>query len=279
MTAETHAGLRPRGSTVAGPGDSARQWAVLVCLLLALAGDAIGSGAFGGTPIQHAAGGALSATATMIAPAVPAFSIWAVIYLALIGYTVVQFLPSRKADAKHRALGYPMAASLLLNAAWILSVQAGMLTLSVIVIALLLAALALAFVIVARHPATGILDAVFVDGAAGLYLGWVCVATAADIAAALTAAGFDGGGIAADAWGCAVLVAVGLVGVGLALFGRGRLAPAASLVWGIAWVAVERSSGAPRSTAVAVTAVAVAVVIVVATVLTRVLTMRRGRRG
>ena len=277
MTAEAQPGLQPGGSTVARRGDSLRQWVVLICLVLALVGDAVGSGAFGGTPIQKAAGGALSANATVVAPAVPAFSIWAVIYLALIGYTVVQFLPSRKSDAKQRALGYPMAVSLLLNAAWILSVQAGLLTLSVVVIALLLAALAWAFVIVARNPATGILDAVFVDGAAGLYLGWVCVATAANIAAGLTAAGFTGWGLSADVWGCAVLVVAGLVGVGLALFGKGRLAPAASLVWGIVWIAVERSSGEPQSTAVAVTAGVVAAVVVVVTVGIRLLAVRRRR--
>jgi hypothetical protein len=274
MTAEGHPGLQPGGSTVAGRGDSLRQWVVLICLLLALAGDAVGSGALGGTPIQDAAGGALGATATVIAPAVPAFSIWAVIYLALIGYSVVQFLPSRKSDAKHRALGYPMAASLLLNAAWILSVQAGLLTLSVAVIVLLLAAVAWAFVIVVRNPSTGILDAVFVDGAAGLYLGWVCVATAANIAAALTVAGFTGWGLSADVWGCALLVVVGLVGIGLALFGRGRLAPAAALVWGIVWIAVERSSGEPRSTAVAMTAVVVAAVIAIVTAVMRLLVTR-----
>jgi len=279
MTADMNTGLQPGGSTVAQRGDSLRQWIVLISLLLALLGDAIGSGALGGTPIQDAAGGALAPTATMIAPASPAFSIWAVIYLGLIGYTVVQFLPSRKSDPRHRAIGYPMAASLVLNAVWILSVQAALLGLSVVVIVLLTAVLAWAFVSVARNPAPGIVDAVFVDGAAGLYLGWVCVATAANIAAWLTAVGFTGWGITPDAWACAVLVVTGLVGAGLALFGRGRLAPAASLVWGISWIAVERSSGDPRSIPVAVVAIIVAVVIAVVTVMARLLAFRRARRG
>ena len=254
--------------------DTIRQCVVAVCLLLALAGDAVGSGAFGGTPIQNAAGGALSSTATVVAPAVPAFSIWAVIYLGLIGYTVVQFLPSRKTEPKHRALGYPMAASLLLNAGWILSVQAGLLTLSVIVILLLLASLAWALAIIARNTATTVLDVVLVDGTAGLYLGWVCVATAANITAGLKAAGFTGRGLPPQAWGCIVLAVAGVVGIGVAWYGRGRFAPAASLIWGISWIAVARSSGEPRSLSVTVTAAIVAAVIIVVTIGIRIAATR-----
>ena len=50
----------------------------------------LGSGALGGTPISEAAGGALSADATPLAPGGTAFSIWSVIYLGLIGYTLWQ---------------------------------------------------------------------------------------------------------------------------------------------------------------------------------------------
>lgn len=48
----------------------------------------IGSGALGGTPVAEAAGGALSADATPLAPAGTAFSIWSVIYIGLAGYAI-----------------------------------------------------------------------------------------------------------------------------------------------------------------------------------------------
>ena len=277
MTTHTTGHPRP-ATTVSHRQDLTRQVVVAVCLLLALAGDAVGSGAFGGTPIQQAAGGALSSTATIVAPAVPAFSIWAVIYLGLVGYTIVQFLPSRRTDPKHRTLGYPMAASLILNAGWILCVQAGALTLSVIVIALLLGSLLWVFVVIARQPAVTLLDAVLVDGAAGLYLGWVCVATVANITAGLTAAGFTGSALTPDTWGCLILAVTGLIGAGLAGYGRGRLAPAASLIWGISWITVARTTGEPRSIPVAVTAVIAAAVILLATVIARVLDIRASAR-
>ena len=68
--------------------DRVRQATVAVSAVVAIIGAFMGSGAAGGTPIDRAAGGALSATATPIAPAGPAFSIWSVIYLGLIAYAV-----------------------------------------------------------------------------------------------------------------------------------------------------------------------------------------------
>ena len=62
--------------------DRVRQVTVLVGAVVAIAGAAVGSGAFGGQPIADAADGALSATATPLAPDTPAFSIWSLIVTA-----------------------------------------------------------------------------------------------------------------------------------------------------------------------------------------------------
>lgn len=234
--------------------DRVRQVIVTMSMILAIAGALVGSGALGGTPIQDAAGGALSADATLIAPAGPAFSIWSVIYLGLIGYTVWQWLPREASSPRQRRLGYPMAGSLLLNAAWILSVQFDFLNVSVIAIVVLLAVLVYAFRLCLRAHGRGWAEALLVDGVVGLYLGWVCVATAANITAALVASGFEGFGIADDVWAVLVLSVAGLVGVALAVVGGGRVAPMLSLGWGLAWVAVARVSGSPESVPAAVTA-------------------------
>ncbi|MFO7690504.1 MAG: tryptophan-rich sensory protein [Cryobacterium sp.] len=249
--------------------DVLRQGTVLLSAALALVGAFIGSGAAGGTPIQNASGGALAADATLIAPGGPAFSIWTPIYLGLIGYALWQALPGQRTDARQRQLGYPVAASLLLNAAWILSVQFDLLVLSVPVIVALLLVLLRAFRRTLASRPKNRVEAVLADATLGLYLGWVCVATAANVTAVLVAAGFRGWGVNADLWAVVVLGAAGAVGVVLAVSSGGRIAPALALGWGLGWVAVARFTGPLFSMPAAVTAAAMVLLIGVATVVIR----------
>jgi hypothetical protein len=254
--------------------DIVRQVTVVVSAILGIIGVAFGSGAFGGTPTSEVAGGALSADATPIAPAGPAFSIWSVIYVGLIAYTIWQALPKQRADERQRRLGYPIAASLLLNAAWLLSTQADLLALSVLVIVVLLAVLVWAFRVCIAVPPRTVIEGILVDGTVGLYLGWVSIATAANIAAYLTDTGFDGFGLSRDVWAVGVLAVAGVVGVLIAVYGRGRFAPSVALCWGLAWVAVGRLAGDLISVPAAVTAL-IAVVVVLGVTLVR----RRGARA
>lgn len=241
--------------------DTARQITVAASAVVAVVGSFIGSGAAGGTPIQDAVGGALAADATLIAPAAPAFSIWSVIYLGLLAYAVWQFLPAQSGAQRHRRIGYWVAASLVLNAAWILSIQFDLLPLSVPIIAVLLAVLLRILLELTASPSTSRLDAVITDGSLGLYLGWVTIATAANVTAWLVASGFTGFGWPTELWSVLVIVAAAAAGVAIAIAGRGRIAPALSLSWGLAWVAVGRLTGEPASTVTAVAAIAAVVVV------------------
>lgn len=257
--------------------DLVRQIGVTVSFVLCIVGTAIGSGALGGTPINEAAGGALSSDATLLAPAGAAFGIWSVIYAGLGAYTAYQWFPSQRLSERQRRLGWWVAASMLLNAAWILSVQAGLLAGSVLVILALLAVLAVTFVIFTAAQPTSAADGIVTDGTLGLYLGWVSVAVCANITAALVAAGFSGFGIAPDIWAVTVLTAVAVVGVFLALRGNGRLAIAAAMSWGLLWIMVGRTASGPESTTTALAAGAAATVVVIATVTVRV--RRRSHPG
>ncbi|MCS5499010.1 tryptophan-rich sensory protein [Cnuibacter physcomitrellae] len=264
--------------------DRVRQVGVVICAALALVGAFVGSGAAGGTPIAEAAGGALSADSTMVAPAGPAFSIWSVIYVGLIAYAVYQALPGRAADPLLRSLGIPVIASLLLNAAWILSVQFDALWLSVPLIVLLLISLLWILGVLRRRrpgvePSRSPAQALLVDGVFGLYLGWVTIATVANIAAALTAAGFAGAGLSPEAWGVALLVVAGLLGVGLLVWSRGRMAALLSLGWGVAWIGVSRTTGSLVAPPVATTAFVVAGALLVLAIGAAVLTGLRFARS
>ena len=252
------------------PHDILRQSVVVVSAVAAIVGAYIGSGQAGGVAIQDAAGGALAADATPIAPGGGAFSIWSVIYLGLLAYAVWQALPAQRSDARQRLLGYPIAASLILNAAWILSIQFDLLVLSVPLIAALLAVLVWAFRLTLRSRPKNLVETIVADGTVGLYLGWVAIATAANVTALLVASSFDGFGISADVWAVVVLLIAGAVGVLIAVGGNGRLAPAASLSWGLAWVAVARLTGDLISVPAALTALIAVVLVVTSTVAMRI---------
>lgn len=276
-TYETARHARPERP--AGVADTVRQAVVLVTSVLAIVAAFIGSGAVVGTPIQEAAGGWLDADSTLIAPGRQAFSIWSVIYTGMFAYAIWQLLPAQRTDARHRRIGYAVAASLVLNALWIGVVQLDLLGLSLPVIVVLLAVLSWLFVQLRRMPPKNLVDTVVTDGSIGLYLGWVVVATAANATAVLAAADFSGWGLSHETWAVIVIAAAAAVGVGLALWGRGRIAPMLSLCWGLAWVAVARLTDQPESTTTGVAAIIAAAVVVVVTLGARIASMRSARAG
>jgi hypothetical protein len=261
-------------AAVEGRRDVLRAAVVTVSEVACLAGSLVGAGVLGGPPVAQAAGGALSADATLIAPAGSAFGIWSVIYLGLAIYTVWQWLPGQLHAPLHRRIGWLVAASMLLNAAWLLVVRAGWLVARVAVVVALVLVLGLLIGRRVQLRAGGVLDAVIVDGTFGLYVGWVSVATCANITAVLVAAGVTPEpGIAAAA---AVVVLVVALGIGLLLIrsSRGNPAIPAAMAWGIGWIAVGRLTGEPASTITGVAAIVVAVALIVA----GVLGVLRGRR-
>ncbi|MWB98503.1 tryptophan-rich sensory protein [Agromyces sp. MMS17-SY077] len=243
---------------------------VLVSSVLAIVAAFIGSGVVVGTPIQDAAGGYLGADSTLIAPGSGAFRIWSAIYVGMLGYAIWQSLPAQRDDERQRRLGWWVVASLVLNAVWIASVQLDLLALSLPIIVVLLVVLCRLFVILRRSAPKHRIEAVLADGSIGLYLGWVVVATAANTAAVLVAAGFDGFGLDPEVWAVLVLAVAAAVGIALAVWGGGRIAPALSLSWGLVWVGVARLTDEPASTTTGIAALIAAAAVLVVTAIARI---------
>lgn len=243
--------------------DLARQIVVLSAVTFMLIAAVIGAGAFGNTAVEDQQGGALDVDGSYLAPAGPAFSIWSVIYLGLIAYAVWQALPSQRASQRQRAMGWPIAVTMVLNGLWLVAARFGTLFLTVVVIVLLLIALGWAFrvAVVTRDPRDGAIDSVLIDGVTGLHLGWVTLATVANTAAWLTTVVPSDWENAAGVIGVAVLVVVALIGLALAWRSDWRIAPALALAWGLSWLAVSRLTGEPQSTPIGIAAVIVALVV------------------
>lgn len=245
------------------PSDQVRRVGILAAEVFCVVGTLVGLGVFG-TRVEESSGGALAATATLIAPATPAFSIWTPIYLGLLAYAVWQALPANAVRARVRRTGWLAAVSMVLNAAWLLVTQRGWIWVSVVVIVALALTLGVLLRRLTDEPAASPTETVVLDGTFGAYLGWVAVATCANITAALVDSGLD-----LSAWLnqlVAVLVLAVAGGLGV-LFARrlgGRWAVAAAMAWGLGWIAVGRIADSPRSLVTGIAAVVAAVVVLAA---------------
>ena len=260
--------------------DRVRQVTVLVGAAVAIVGATVGSGAFGGQPIAEAAGGALSATATPVAPDSPAFSIWSVIYTGLTVFAIVQALPRYATDRRLRAIAWWVLASMLLNALWIAAVQAGSVGGSVLVIVVLLAVLATMYVKLLRTPRTTALPSVVTDVTVGLYTGWVSVATLANTAAFLADAQVGELGLGATGWSVVLVSAAALLAIAYGAYGR-RLPTLVvpvglAMAWGLMWIGLGRTNGPLVDGTVATAAFVAAGVAFLAPVVAS-LTARRSR--
>ena len=250
--------------------DIVRQVAVISAVCFMIVAAMVGTGLLGGTNVRDVQGGALDADATVLAPDRPAFSIWSVIYVLMLAYTVWQALPSQRARARQRAAGWWVALTAVLNGAWLLASQFLTLIATVIAIVLLLVALAVTIRRLTLHPAESLLDSILFDGTVGLHLGWVSLATVANVTAWLTAEVAPASWAdAADSVGVVVLVVVAVIGVALAWGAGGRIAPALAMSWGLVWIGVARTTGEPESTPVAVAAWIAAGVILASAVVVR----------
>lgn len=227
----------------------------------------LGSGALGGTPINEAAEGALSADATPLAPGGPAFSIWSVIYAGLAAFSIWQLTPRARASHRVHALRPWALASVVLNAAWIWSVQFDLLLVSVIVILLLLAVLLRILGLLTRPRSGGWPELILTDGTFGLYFGWVLVATFANVFAWLADAGIDA--VLEIPFGVAGIIVAAVASIAVTLIDGGRISPVLSTAWGLAWVTVARTEGQFESPALAWSAAIAAVLVLLAPLVSR----------
>lgn len=260
MTTSTPAASSFSGA-VSARSDLMRQLFITASAVFWVFGTLFGLGILG-TRVEESSGGSLAADATLIAPATNAFSVWSVIYVGLFAYLIYQWLPANRSTDRMRAIGWFAGWSMLLNAAWLLVTQRGWLEISVVVMIALVLVLGVLVGRLHTYRGKGWLDALLIDGTFGLYLGWVCVATCANIAATLVARGIPATGVGSTIATVVVLLVVLALAAVLARRVGGRWAVAAGIAWGLSWVAVGRLTDQPRSTAVAVAAIVVALGVV-----------------
>ncbi len=173
-------------------------------------------------------------------PAGYVFSIWGLIYLALLAFTVYQWLP--QADQARARIGYFYALSGVANSAWIFLWHYLQFPLTLLAMLVLLGSL------IAIYLRLGIgqrrfelLERWTVQIPFSIYLGWITVATVANITSLLNHLQWSGWGIAPEAW--AVIILLVAAGVALAVsFTRGDVAYILVIVWAYIGIAVKHAA-------------------------------------
>jgi len=184
-------------------------------------------------PINGKTTGQLSdAYPNLFVPSGITFSIWGIIYLLLVAYCILQFLPESKEIALR--ISWLFIISCVLNGLWILAWHYQKLALSVLIMIGLLVALIM-INIQLRDLHMGVLKAAF-----GVYLGWICIATIANVTALLVNIGWGGLGISQQAW-TIVMIAIGTLIVSLTLLRLNNPFIGLSVVWAFTGIILKRS--------------------------------------
>jgi len=180
----------------------------------------------------------------LFVPAGYVFSIWSLIYLALIGFAVFQALPNQQSNRFVRATGWWFLLTCVANSLWILFWQYGYYPLTLGMMLTLLASL---IVIYRRLTALGNPDTTtrwLVRFPFSLYLGWITVATVANASAVFVDLGWDGSPFSPVAW------TVVMIGVAAALsllmsYRHRDLAYSGVIVWALVGILLKQMTYAP----------------------------------
>jgi hypothetical protein len=189
---------------------------------------------------------------SLFTPAGFTFSIWGVIYLALLLFVIWQALPAQRFDGRLARIGTLFKINCLANATWIVVWHYDLLIVSMLVMLVILVTLIRIYTILIRDiEEAPFLEHVVLYLPFSLYTGWIVVATIANASVLQTAWGWDDAGIAAVQWTLLKLALAGSVGATMIL--RFRDIPFALV---IAWAAFGISamqSGTPTVSGAATT--------------------------
>jgi len=182
---------------------------------------------------------------TVITPAGYAFSIWSLIYLGLIAFSIYQIFPGNL--ARLRPLRSPYILSCALNCAWIFFWHSDQIAISFAIIASMLGTLV--FIVAKASKLDLLKDSILVKAPFGLYLGWLSAATLVNFAILLVYLRVDGASSSAVLGAILILVAAGF-----AIFIRSSLknylVPIA-VAWALTAIAVKQSGNTLIVTAAA----------------------------
>lgn len=221
--------------------DTLRQYANALSVVLALTVNILASA----LPLNGQNTGEISDRFDVFfVPAGYVFAIWLVIYIGWIAFAIYQFLPAQKENPRLRKLGYWFALSGAFNATWLFCWHYNLFGLSVLVMLALLGTLIVGYLkLDAGRTPVSVGQKWAVDIPISVYLGWVSVATIANITSWLYSINWNGFGIAPQVWAVIMLAVASVVGA-LMAFRRMDAGYLFVFVWAFAGIALKQADAA-----------------------------------
>jgi len=240
--------------------DRVRQWVVLLATLLVLTVNTLANL----LPINGLTTGQISDQFDVyFIPAGYVFSIWGLIYVLLIGYTVYQFLPVNRADKQLNRTGWWYAVSSLANAAWLLAWHYQLFYLSFACMAMLFVALYIIYqkLEIGLRPAD-IKTRLFVQIPFSIYLAWTTVALISNLAIVFVFSGWNAFGIPETSWALIMMVVAILLSM-MTAFNRGDVFFLGVIIWALAGIAVKNWGTTPVYEAAVASAILVLIIAII----------------
>ena len=177
-------------------------------------------------------------------PAGYVFAIWGIIYIGWIAFAIYQFGSAQKESPRLRNLGYLFALSGIFNAAWLFCWHYNLFGLSVLVMLTLLGLLIASYLkLNVGRTAVSNTEKWSVDVPFSVYLGWISVATVANVTDYLYFINWTGFGIAPQVWAVIMLVIASVLALAMTVTRRDS-GYAFVLVWSFAGIAQKQADTA-----------------------------------
>ena len=206
---------------------------------------------------------------TLVTPAGYVFSIWGVIYVLLLIFAVFQALPSQKERTYQKEIGWLFALSSLLNIVWLFLWQFEYLSLSVALMFLLLATLIAIYLrLNIGKSEVPLREKLAVHVPFSVYLGWITIASIANVTVTLVSVGWDGFGISQETWAF-LIVAIALLITLLVVGTRKDLAYGLVVIWAFLGIAVKQAGNQNIVAATGISAVIVAIALALSILIPR----------
>ena len=174
-------------------------------------------------------------------PAGYVFSIWGLIYLALIAFTVYQALPSQRENATVQDIGLLYALSGVGNITWLFMWHYEVFLLTLPAMLLILGSLIAIFLKIWSHRTElNIVERWVIAIPFSIYLGWISVATVANATQLLYYLDWGQWGLSAEVWAIIMLVIAAAIAVTMSIR-HGNLAYAAVFVWAYIGIALKHN--------------------------------------